>query len=77
MAVHEIGHALGLWHEQQRAIRDQYITVIDANVDANAKANFQATGKGATGVTDYGLPYDVNSVMHYSSQVRVASTPTV
>ena len=67
VATHEIGHALGLWHEHQRVDRGEHIDVLYENIDPAAVANFQHPP--AASVTDYNLPYDVNSVMHYPSQV--------
>ncbi|MDP1660684.1 MAG: M12 family metallopeptidase, partial [Phycisphaerales bacterium] len=58
---HELMHALGVWHEQQRPDRDQYITVNYANIQPGyAHANFDIQA----GTTPQG-EYDFDSVMHY------------
>lgn len=58
--AHEIGHALGLWHEHQRSDRDDYVTILTDNIQPDLLFNFdiQAT-------TNYG-GYDFDSVMHYA-----------
>ncbi|KTD65981.1 Dot/Icm T4SS effector Zinc-dependent metalloprotease LegP [Legionella spiritensis] len=60
--VHEIGHALGLWHEQSRADRSQYIQIVWENIEENHKHNFN---QHLTDGKDYG-EYDYQSIMHYS-----------
>ncbi|TQV86538.1 pre-peptidase C-terminal domain-containing protein [Aliikangiella coralliicola] len=57
--VHELGHSLGMWHEQQRSDRDQFVDIHLDNVKDGMAYNFS---KHAT--TDYG-EYDFMSVMHY------------
>jgi hypothetical protein len=65
---HELGHALGFWHEQSRLDRDAYITVNYANICQDCCGgnpcdyNFD---KRPAGGGEYG-PYDFDSIMHYS-----------
>ena len=66
--IHEIGHALGLYHEQSRPDRDQYVSVIKENIDPSQIFNF--VEKSVTDVATNGVSYDYGSVMHYGSQVR-------
>ena len=60
--AHEFIHALGFWHEQARPDRDNYVTVLWANIQVGYEHNFN---KYTTGVDVLGLPYDFDSLMHY------------
>ncbi len=61
--AHEIGHVLGLWHEQSRGDRDSYIQIVWDNIDDNYKYNFsQHLSDGQ----DFG-EYDYQSIMHYTA----------
>ena len=62
--VHEIGHTLGLWHEQQRSDRDQVIQVLWENL-GHYKGQFSPIN-----TDNKGVPYDLGSVMHYGPRVR-------
>ncbi|HEY0369082.1 MAG TPA: M12 family metallopeptidase [Chthoniobacterales bacterium] len=58
---HEVGHALGLWHEQQRPDRDTYVVINFGNIPANQQGNFAVVPSGQV----FGTAYDFYSVMHY------------
>jgi len=62
--VHELLHAVGLWHEQSRYDRDNYITVHIDKVTKYAQFNFDL--KLANESSTYGVPYSYDSVMHYA-----------
>jgi Astacin (Peptidase family M12A) len=72
--AHELGHALGLWHEHQRSDRDQYVTIDFDNVNQNARGNFNII----TGIPLVG-EYDFGSIMHYGRNAFAAnsSRPTL
>lgn len=59
--MHEINHAAGMWHEQSRADRDTYVTILTANITPDYESNFDIYFLGS----DVGA-YDYTSVMHYS-----------
>uniref|UniRef100_A0A0N4ZDJ1 Zinc metalloproteinase n=1 Tax=Parastrongyloides trichosuri TaxID=131310 RepID=A0A0N4ZDJ1_PARTI len=60
---HETFHSLGVHHEQARPDRDTFITVNTANIISGTESNFAA--QSASIVSDYGVPYDYGSAMHY------------
>jgi len=63
-AVHEISHALGLWHEQSREDRDSFITINFDNIEAGKEKNFQ---QQVIFAQDIGT-YDFGSIMHYGAK---------
>ncbi|XP_045539227.1 hatching enzyme 1.2 [Papilio machaon] len=62
--LHEILHAVGFTHEQSRPERDDYVTINYNNVKPGSENNFKKSDSSYT--SGYGVPYDYNSVMHYS-----------
>lgn len=78
VARHELGHVLGLIHEQSRADRDEHVTIDWSNVEPGKAYNFdQYTKVGVAGV-DRGA-YDYDSLMHYPSSAFAIdpSKPTI
>ncbi|KAL3095685.1 hypothetical protein niasHT_023360 [Heterodera trifolii] len=64
--AHEIGHALGFFHEHERYDRDSFVWFYPDNVDP---ANHYQFKKETTDSTDnYRVPYDLGSVMHYNAK---------
>jgi hypothetical protein len=58
--VHELGHALGYWHEQSRPDRDDFVIIHESNIKPGKDSNFVIH----SGAGHYG-PYDFESIMHY------------
>ena len=59
--IHEIGHLVGLWHEQSREDRDTFVRIQFANIEPAAVHNFN---QHITDGDDVGA-YDYGSIMHY------------
>ncbi|XP_055377863.1 hatching enzyme 1.2-like [Condylostylus longicornis] len=75
--LHEIMHALGFLHEQNREDRDSYVSVDWNNVKKAAYNNFERATPQTT--TAFGVSYDTGSVLHYSSNAFAIdpSKPTI
>ena len=61
---HEIGHAIGLFHEQSRSDRDDYIYFDASNIQPGKEHNFHKRTEGQP-IGDY----DYLSIMHYSPYI--------
>ncbi|ETN83245.1 astacin [Necator americanus] len=64
-AQHEIGHALGFFHQQARHDRDDYIVFNSENVVPRYLDQFKKQSKETN--DNYGLTYDYGSTMQYGS----------
>lgn len=61
-ALHELMHALGLFHEQSRADRDRFVRVHWDNIAPRYRNNFE---RQSLDNTSYAFEYDYGSIMHY------------
>jgi hypothetical protein len=59
--IHEIGHVVGLWHEQSREDRDLFVRINFANIIPGMEHNFD---QHITDGDDVGA-YEFGSIMHY------------
>ncbi|XP_071949879.1 zinc metalloproteinase nas-4-like [Antedon mediterranea] len=63
--IHELGHVIGFYHEQNRPDRDKYIKVFDDHIEPKFKDNFDKFPKSETRTIGYA--YDYESIMHYGT----------
>lgn len=59
-------HALGFFHEQSSSDRDEHVTIMWDNIREGRETNFKKYNNSA--VNNFGVGYDYDSVMHYSSK---------
>ncbi|GFR70194.1 metalloendopeptidase [Elysia marginata] len=64
--LHEIGHVLGLHHEHNRPDRNSYVKINWENIKDTRVENFFK--EAYKDVNLYGIPYDYDSIMHYSAK---------
>ena len=86
VALHETGHALGLFHEQDRPDRDKYVDIVRENLMDNSKDVYRIQRN----INTWGVPYDYRSLQgiivpelatkHYYKKVcpsvRLSVTPS-
>lgn len=65
--AHEIGHALGFFHEHQRRDRDKYIRINGENLIKGREALFAVIHSSM--IENLGVEYDYTSDMHYNPKV--------
>ena len=63
VVLHELGHAIGFYHEHNRPDRDDYIDVIYDSIKEDYVFAFRRKQPGS--VNTLGLGYDFRSIMHY------------
>ena len=63
MPAHELGHALGFFHEHARWDRDRFVTIHYENIKPGREPDYDWIPRTnwITGAT----PYDYRSIMHY------------
>jgi hypothetical protein len=63
-AIHEIGHAVGLWHEHTAIARDLFVRVNFGNIQSGLEGNF--VKRTSSDSKDYSA-FDFRSIMMYGS----------
>ncbi len=77
--IHEIGHAIGIFHEQSRQDRNSFVQINTGNIKSGKAHNFDRHIDDAKDIGSY----DSNSIMHYSCWAfstgtrRTAATRTI
>ncbi len=72
--IHELGHTVGLWHEQSRIDRETYIEIVASNIDPDFVHNFDQHINDGIDV----VGYDFGSIMHYpATAFSVDGQPTI
>ncbi|XP_021001038.1 hatching enzyme 1.2 isoform X2 [Parasteatoda tepidariorum] len=77
IVIHEFMHAVGFWHEQSRADRDNYVQILWENIQQGQTHNFAKYTDGR--LHHLGEDYDYDSIMHYGSYdfTKYRNRPTI
>jgi len=62
VALHEMFHVFGIAHTQRRQDRNNYIRVIQRNIEKDARSQYDICYNCKI---PRGIPYECNSIMHY------------
>ncbi|EDW64327.1 seminal metalloprotease 1 [Drosophila virilis] len=62
--MHEMLHALGLYHQQSSSDRDDYVRIVLENIQEGKEHNFQKYDENR--VDNFDQTYDYGSVLHYT-----------
>lgn len=73
--IHELGHAIGFWHEHTRPDRDDYVEIKVENLQTGQEHNFNKLT--TDDVDTLGQPYDYGSIMHYSENTYSKHMPSL
>uniref|UniRef100_A0A670IPQ0 Metalloendopeptidase n=1 Tax=Podarcis muralis TaxID=64176 RepID=A0A670IPQ0_PODMU len=73
VALHELMHVVGFWHEHSRADRDKYISISWDEILTGFEINFMKSWN-----TNMLVDYDYASVMHYGRNAfSMSGSPTI
>ncbi|XP_053257938.1 astacin-like metalloendopeptidase [Podarcis raffonei] len=73
VALHELMHVVGFWHEHSRADRDKYISISWDEILTGFEINFMKSWN-----TNMLVDYDYSSVMHYGRNAfSMSGSPTI